>query len=322
MSIDIYIRWVGQTEQENETSGYEQGSAASQFLFTECWSAEDRERMRKILAGEPVEPRKALLIDTEALPNGDEENDQRSFINEDLTGVQQEEQKWKPFPISLLRSRERTARRHIWELARRYTAEEGSNDAEEVHARFLEVWLPHKRLMKLAADKESKTGAPVEIRISQQTARAAGKEKAMTEPGTDSTKATAARDEDSRATPEQGCDRKAASATNDAGADPTRRALLAEGERLIERAQQHERDNRPDLAELDRSKAQQVRMEATNHPTVDTGRTDDLGRTVRVDQFGRRVWSNADWNKPPHLTHLTADQWYRMRQCHGPVSCG
>ena len=53
-----------------------------------------------------------------------------------------------------------------------------------------------------------------------------------------------------------------------------------------------------------------------------TGRADDLGRPILVDRYGRREWRASDYDRPPHLAHLTADQWYRMRQHHGPVTCG
>ena len=52
---------------------------------------------------------------------------------------------------------------------------------------------------------------------------------------------------------------------------------------------------------------------------VDTGRTDALGRRVFVDRYGRRAWQASDYDRP---VGLTADEWYRMRQVHGPVTCG
>ena len=61
---------------------------------------------------------------------------------------------------------------------------------------------------------------------------------------------------------------------------------------------------------------------ASEHPIVETGRTDTLGRAVRVNQFGVRHWTSDDYKPPKKLSHVTADEWYRLRQIHGPVTCG
>ena len=103
--------------------------------------------------------------------------------------------------------------------------------------------------------------------------------------------------------------------------DKTKAGLLAEKRRLLESADGWERDGRPDIAGLQRLAAMRKGMEAADHPLVETGRTDGLGRAIRIDQVGRRVWRDEDWERPKSLKHLSADDWYRTRQCHGPFSC-
>lgn len=65
-------------------------------------------------------------------------------------------------------------------------------------------------------------------------------------------------------------------------------------------------------------------LAAYDHPegVHNTGHIDALNRPIYSDRYGRREWQPGDDDKPKHLQHLSADEWYRMRQVHGPVSCG
>ena len=57
-----------------------------------------------------------------------------------------------------------------------------------------------------------------------------------------------------------------------------------------------------------------------DHPGKrDTGKLDALGRAIVVDRYGRRLWHARDYERPDGYT---ADEWYRARQIHGPVTCG
>ena len=98
--------------------------------------------------------------------------------------------------------------------------------------------------------------------------------------------------------------------------------LLAHKRRRLRQALAHDARGRTDLAAICRVEATNAGMEASNHPIVDTRKSDGLGRPIHVDQVGRRHWRPEDSERPAGWEHLSDDQWHLTRRCHGPVACG
>ena len=181
MGVDVYLRWKDQTEEEANADGWTRGVGASQVLFEECWPPETVERSRKIAAGLPVEPLNPVTITFDEVtgegpePNGDraarerEDVEPEPEIPELIIGDDEDDDfdgDYKPFRAALLRKREKPARRHVWAFAKLEMNERGVTDGERIHQRFLEEWLPYKRFIELAEQKERETGQPVEVWVS------------------------------------------------------------------------------------------------------------------------------------------------------------
>lgn len=64
---------------------------------------------------------------------------------------------------------------------------------------------------------------------------------------------------------------------------------------------------------------QYSREEAPVEAPVDTGKVDSLGRPILVDRYGRRKWRREDYIAP---AGYTPEEWHRVLQIHGPVTCG
>ena len=173
MGVDVYLRWKGQTEEEANAESWTRGVGASQVLFEECWPPETVERSRRIAAGLPVEPINPMIIKFDELageppkigePTAKKDAEPEVIISDnEADGVDGE---YKPFPAALLRKREKAARRHVWAFAKLEMNERGVTDGERIHQRFLEEWLPYKRFIELAEQKEHETGQPVEVWVS------------------------------------------------------------------------------------------------------------------------------------------------------------
>ena len=176
MGVDVYLRWKGQTEEEANAEGWTRGVGASQVLFKECWPPETVERARRIAAGLPVEPVEPVVIKFDELaeepprpgePTAEPENEDAEpelIIGDDeADGFDGE---YKPFPAALLRTHEKAARRQVWAFAKLEMNDRGVTDGERIHQRFLEEWLPYKRFIEIAEQKERETGQPVEVWVS------------------------------------------------------------------------------------------------------------------------------------------------------------